>query len=314
MVGHFGLQHRRAALQTSEVGFWDIVPADVLPALRANKALVVDTVQPQGSWGALSPNFLFPPFNDVRARQALALMVDQRDYMEASFGNEARWRTCYAYLGCGLPHGTEVRLEPYRKQDLAKARQLMIDAGYKAETLVLLSASGNQVMTPLSYVAAAELKSIGVNVDLQLPDSATWASRSRNKSAPGPGVRWLESDGRLPERGNELSSTDQHLHRNALRRQKHRRLGLRHRGGAVTRRMGKSNRRLRTQNRAGGLASTVVGGHSNGFARPLSARDGIAHLVVGRHAGASHGVLEHPQAAIRPSYRRYSKKGVVEAT
>lgn len=62
----------------------------------------------------------------------------------------------------------------------------MIDAGYKGEMLVLLSASGNQVMTPLGHVVA-ELRSIGVNVDLQLPDSATWATRSRNKSAPGPG-------------------------------------------------------------------------------------------------------------------------------
>lgn len=37
----------------------------------------------------LRPNSLHPPFNDVRARAALAYIVDQGDTLTAGYGDEA---------------------------------------------------------------------------------------------------------------------------------------------------------------------------------------------------------------------------------
>ena len=174
-----------AAIRTGEVDLWDQVPADIVPSLRADKALTVGSIQLYNSFGVIRPNFLFPPFNDVRARRALALMVDQRDTMTAAIGDEAWWRTCFSFSVCGQPYGSEAGSDAYRKPDLARARQLMIEAGYKGEPLVLLGASGNPVVSPLSQVLAEGLKSIGVNVDLQQPETAAYIGRMANKSPPG---------------------------------------------------------------------------------------------------------------------------------
>ena len=73
-----------------------------------------------GNFGFLRPNSLFPPFNNPKARQALAYAFDQRDFMSAAYGDPKWWKTCYSYFICGAPYGSEAGNDVYRKQDLAK--------------------------------------------------------------------------------------------------------------------------------------------------------------------------------------------------
>ena len=42
-----------------------------------------------GALGIIKPNFLHPPFNDPKARQALMHAIDQTDYMSAAIGSDA---------------------------------------------------------------------------------------------------------------------------------------------------------------------------------------------------------------------------------
>ena len=51
----------------------------------------------------LRPDSLYPPFNDPRARLALALIGDQADFMAAGFGDERWWNRCRSYFVCGGP-------------------------------------------------------------------------------------------------------------------------------------------------------------------------------------------------------------------
>ncbi|WP_239535020.1 ABC transporter substrate-binding protein, partial [Serratia marcescens] len=77
--------------------------------------------------------FQLPPFNDVRARQALALLVDQDEMMPAVAGDDGKWSACHSFSVCGSTLGTEAGSEPYRRADIAKARQLLAEAGYRGE-------------------------------------------------------------------------------------------------------------------------------------------------------------------------------------
>ena len=61
----------------------------------------------------------------MKARQAVAHAVSQRDYMSAAYGDPKYWRECYAFWICGSPNGTEVGSEDYRQPDLDKARALV---------------------------------------------------------------------------------------------------------------------------------------------------------------------------------------------
>ena len=68
-------------------------------------------------------------------RQALALTVSQADYMSAAYGEQRWWRECFSFFVCGSPNETEAGAEPYRKADLARAKQLFDEAGYKGEKI-----------------------------------------------------------------------------------------------------------------------------------------------------------------------------------
>jgi peptide/nickel transport system substrate-binding protein len=47
-------------------------------------------------------NWLFPPFNNPKARQAAMVSLKQDEFLEAAIGDKRYWRTCKALFTCGL--------------------------------------------------------------------------------------------------------------------------------------------------------------------------------------------------------------------
>ena len=92
---------------------------------RTTANIVIGEVWPIETYAVLRFNSLQPPFNNVKARQAVAHAFSQKDYMSAAYGDPKFWHECYAYWVCGSPNGTEIGSEPYRKPDLEKARALV---------------------------------------------------------------------------------------------------------------------------------------------------------------------------------------------
>ena len=97
-----------AALRQGEVDFLDAPPLDLLPTVANDRNIVVGEVWPIETYAVLRFNSLWPPFDNVKARQAVAHAVSQRDYMSAAYGDPKYWRECYAFWICGSPNGTEV--------------------------------------------------------------------------------------------------------------------------------------------------------------------------------------------------------------
>ena len=155
------------ALVTGEVDFWDTASGDLIPFLRDHDIVVRRTTSLQ-SVGFLRPNFQLPPFSDPRAREALALLVNQADYMAAVAGDNLKWRTCYSFSVCGSSFATEAGSESYRKQDVARAKQLLAEAGYRGEKIVFVSTPQLPALGAMAQVAVAALRQAGMNVDLQI--------------------------------------------------------------------------------------------------------------------------------------------------
>jgi peptide/nickel transport system substrate-binding protein len=174
------------ALLAGEVDLLDTTPNDFIPQLARSKDVVVRPID-KGGVGAIRPNFLHPPFNNVKARQALAILFDQTDFLRASVGDEKWWKTCHAYFFCGTPFGTEAGSETYRRPDKEKAKQLLAEAGYKGEKIVILQPTSSASISALAEVAAAQLRSIGVNVDLQGMEWNAMLSKRAKKDAPEQG-------------------------------------------------------------------------------------------------------------------------------
>ena len=159
------------ALATGEVDFWDTVTPDLIPFLRQRGVTVRRTASlPAVVW--IRPNFELPPFDNVKARQALALLFDQKEFMQAVAGDSG-WSVCYSFSVCGSTLGTEIGSEPYRNPDPARAKQLLAEAGYKGEPIVIVGTPQLPVINAVSQLMAGKLREIGVPVDLQMGDWAT---------------------------------------------------------------------------------------------------------------------------------------------
>ena len=178
-----------SALANGEVDFWDTVGPDLAPFLT-QRGIVVRRTAALPSVAFVRPNFQLPPFNDVRAREALALLVDQDEMMQVVAGDDGRWARCYSFSVCGSPYGTEAGSDPYRKVDVAKAKQLLAEAGYHGETLVLVGTPQLAPINAMTQVLAGRLEEAGVKVDVQMTDFASMLQRINQRDLPIGGGGW----------------------------------------------------------------------------------------------------------------------------
>ncbi|MCW3477480.1 ABC transporter substrate-binding protein [Limobrevibacterium gyesilva] len=175
------------ALRRGEVDMLDAPPLDLLTTVEHDPNIVIGEVWPLESYAVLRFNSLWPPFSNVRARQAVAHAMNQVDYMSAAYGDAKNWRECYAFWVCGSPNGTEVGSEAFRKPDLNLARRLVRESGYAGTPVVLIGGSDIPAYQRLSLVTVDLLQKIGFKVDLQLSDWGSVATRRQKKDAPAQG-------------------------------------------------------------------------------------------------------------------------------
>ena len=175
-----------AALQAGEIDLWEQPALELLPVIRRNPNVRVQKLTDLSNQTMLRPNSLHPPFNDPRARLALAYIVNQADIMSAAFGDPANWRACRSYFICGGPYGTEAGTEGL-KPDMARAKALLAEAGYKGEKLVFPSTREIAWIGLMAEVVADEMTKAGMNVEIAWGDWGTTAGRQSNRGAPDKG-------------------------------------------------------------------------------------------------------------------------------
>jgi peptide/nickel transport system substrate-binding protein len=175
-----------AALQNNEVDYYESPPVDLVPVLEADPNVIVEEQDPYGLIVILRPNHLHPPFDKKEARQALSYVVDQTEYMTAMVGNPAYWQTCPSLMMCGTPAETSAGGgERMVEGNMERAKELM-DSVYNGETVVIMHPTDHP-SGPTALVTAANLRKLGVNVELQAMDWSTLTSRRALKDAPDDG-------------------------------------------------------------------------------------------------------------------------------
>lgn len=152
-------------MKDGEVDYWQNVPGDDVPNLA--QAPDVKLLDYPGFIGTLRFNWLNPPFNNVKMRQAVLAVVNQSDYMAAVAGDPANWRTCYSVYLCkgdGVEtRGSEALAGP---RDYEKAKKLIAEAGYNGECIVLLDTADVPQLHAMALVTGDMLKWLGLNVDV----------------------------------------------------------------------------------------------------------------------------------------------------
>lgn len=175
-----------AALRKGEVDLIEQVPPDYINPLRGDPNV---TLSPSGSWqGWMVMNQLYPPFDNPKIRQALLKAVNQDKFMAAmGYPKDLRVTQCATFFICGSANETFAGAEPWRQPDPAKAKQMLAEAGYKGEKVVLLVPSDVTYLNAEALMAAQTMRSIGMNVDMQTSDWATIGARRAKKDPPQSG-------------------------------------------------------------------------------------------------------------------------------
>jgi peptide/nickel transport system substrate-binding protein len=174
-------------LTAGELDWWQEPPLEFIPKIKQNPDLQTFLFDQIGVQGWLRPNFLHPPFNNKKARQALLHMMDQVTYLAWAVGQSDYYRPCYSVFACGGPYETRIGAAPIVEHDLTKARQLVKEAGYDGQPIVVLHVTDRPVFNAAAIVTRQRLESIGFNVILKGMDWSTSLIVRARKDPPDKG-------------------------------------------------------------------------------------------------------------------------------
>jgi peptide/nickel transport system substrate-binding protein len=128
-------------------------------------------------------NHLLPPFDKEKMRQALLYAVDQREYMAAVAGPQKYWRACFSVYACGSPMASTAGAAALEgPRNFAKAKELIVAAGYRGEKIVLLDQADSAQVNALGLVTASVLRRLGIDVEIEAVDTGTFYVRRTSKA------------------------------------------------------------------------------------------------------------------------------------
>jgi len=176
------------ALANGEVDYLESPGVDFLPMLRQRGMRIVRT-NTLGAPGMIRMNHLHPPFDDPRVRQALMLLVDQQEILQAMFTDPSLYQTCHAFFVCGSPQESSAGVPPGLGTPAARARarELLRESGYDGTPIVIMDPTDSQLVHGPTLVLAQQMQEVGFRTDLQAMDFASMASRRANRRPPAEG-------------------------------------------------------------------------------------------------------------------------------
>ena len=101
----------------------------------------------------LQLNHSQPPFNNPRVRQALAMAIDQNDFLKSAVSDPSLIRPCYSYYGTDSPYAGEAGADILKVRSLDKAKAALKAAGYAGEKIVILGVMESPVLAAMCQVA-----------------------------------------------------------------------------------------------------------------------------------------------------------------
>jgi len=162
--------------------FADLLPIDALARLEKAGGRAVPVITPAFGF----PYLVFNTREGINAnkgmRQAIQTAIGPGEMMAAGFG-DTRFFTAEAnHFPQGSPYYSAAGGENYNQRDPAKAKALAEAAGYKGETVRILTSRQYDFHYNMAVVMAEQLKRAGIKAELTVVDWSTLVQR-RNDSA-----------------------------------------------------------------------------------------------------------------------------------
>ncbi len=177
-----------SALRNGEVDFIEQPLMDLVPTLRADRAIKVEVVETRGLIGFLRFNQLFPPFDNPAIRRVVLRAVNQREFMEAVVGANAPYDAQCGLFTSGTPLANDAGMETLSgKHPMDQLKRELAAAGYKGERVIYLEPTDVPRINAIAEVGADMLRKLGMNVDVIATDWGTTVQRSVSRQPPDKG-------------------------------------------------------------------------------------------------------------------------------
>lgn len=171
-----------AALRAGEVDYVQSIPFDFMKSLEGNKNVSLLKVPPLGAYmaGAVM-NTTQPPFNNPKIRRALEAAIVQKDVLAALGAPPGYATECLSIFMCGTTYESNAGATEARQTGVERARQLLKEAGYKGEKVLVLHATDVYLIHLISTVMEDLMRRAGFNVEAAPMDWPLIAKRRYSK-------------------------------------------------------------------------------------------------------------------------------------
>ena len=181
-------QTAMSALINGEIDLYEQPSIDFIPTLlRGRGVKIMKTGKIDSLFGLIRLNHLHPPFNNIKARQAMYHLVNQEDFLRAVVGDPEYYTVCHGLIVCGSPLANDGGSAMLKEYNPKKALQMFKEAGYKGEPITVLQATDHVTITPATQVLVQAMREAGLNVDAQAMDWGSVVSRRARKEPPAQG-------------------------------------------------------------------------------------------------------------------------------
>jgi peptide/nickel transport system substrate-binding protein len=160
------------ALQNGEVQWTDNVPPQQIESLGGDDSVELQTTASVDYW-YMSMNYARPPFDNRDVRRAISFAIDREAVAEA------------AWFGAAQANQTAIPEDSFFyydyapfERDVDQARQLLQQAGVSAPlTMGLMVTDEYPETVTAAQVIASQLEEVGITVEIETLDFATWLDR-----------------------------------------------------------------------------------------------------------------------------------------
>jgi peptide/nickel transport system substrate-binding protein len=149
-------------------------------------------------------NHLHAPFDNPKIRQAAMVAIGQEAFLKTQVGVPGMFRYCKSIFPCGTTYASDNTSYFTGMANPQKAQQMLKDAGYKGEPVLLMRPTDLASIAKIPLVAKQQLEAAGFKVDLQQMDWASLVARRAKKDAPDKGgwniflTAWAAADIQSP--------------------------------------------------------------------------------------------------------------------
>jgi peptide/nickel transport system substrate-binding protein len=188
---------RVAALEAGEIHINELIPTPAAQRLKNNRNIKIHEMMPW-AFQVIVMNHSQGPMQNLKFRQAIQAALDYEEII--AIANDGLYRMTH---GWQHPGGTyfagDIGKELYNQKNVAKAKQLLAESGYRGEEIIFLGDSTIANHKGVTEVGTEQLrKLLGINVRAHIVD---WPTASSIRLKPEGWHLWALGMGIEPYEG-----------------------------------------------------------------------------------------------------------------